>query len=186
MGWLFYDAKNYRPDGSVDRKKEADETFSESYTVLKSVMVASVHYAAVKNKRTGAVSAAVTLTSSDKRGSGFNFGYKGISENMGPCEAKCPRSILKLLTPTEDEYAIAWRDRCHTYHAQTDVFKNLPVGTKISWVATAGFSHFKEGECVTLEKVIPRGRGARWLCKAIPVYIKPKYVDMGEVKILAA
>ncbi len=31
---------------------------------------------------------------------------------MGPCEAECPERILRLLTPTTYEYAIAWRRRC--------------------------------------------------------------------------
>ena len=43
---------------------------------------------------------------------GFTFGYKDMDESMGPCESKCPESILKLLTPTTYEYAIAWRQRC--------------------------------------------------------------------------
>ena len=119
MGWAFYNASNYKPNGRVDRKKEADETFSEHYTVIESVMVASVHYAAIKNERTGAVSAAVTLTATANRGSGSNFGYKGMSENMGPSDAKCPISILELLTPTDDEYAIKWREKCYAYHSNT-------------------------------------------------------------------
>lgn len=31
---------------------------------------------------------------------------------MGPCEAECPVAILDLLTPTDAEYAVAWRERC--------------------------------------------------------------------------
>lgn len=35
-----------------------------------------------------------------------------LSENMGPCEADCPASILDLLTPTEHRHALDWRERC--------------------------------------------------------------------------
>lgn len=42
--------------------------------------------------------------------------YKDISENMGPWKSRCPESILSLLPPTKNEYAIAWRDRCHKYN----------------------------------------------------------------------
>lgn len=31
---------------------------------------------------------------------------------MGPYEDDCPRSILDLLSPTDNEYANAWRARC--------------------------------------------------------------------------
>ena len=35
-----------------------------------------------------------------------------LTEHMGPCEAECPAVILDLLTPTDTEYAITWRERC--------------------------------------------------------------------------
>jgi hypothetical protein len=37
---------------------------------------------------------------------------KAITEDMGPAEDECPARILKLLTPTENEYASQWRERC--------------------------------------------------------------------------
>ncbi len=43
---------------------------------------------------------------------GYTFGYKDMSEDMGPCEARCPKTILDLLTPTTSEYALNWRKRC--------------------------------------------------------------------------
>ena len=44
--------------------------------------------------------------------SGEQFGYKDMEESMGPCEDDCPRSILDLLTPTENDHAQDWRRRC--------------------------------------------------------------------------
>jgi len=38
--------------------------------------------------------------------------YKDMDETVGPCEAKCPKSLLKLLGPTDQPYAIAWRKAC--------------------------------------------------------------------------
>jgi len=45
----------------------------------------------------------------------YNFGYKDMGEEMGPCESRCPERILKLLTPTDSEFAKAWRQRCWDY-----------------------------------------------------------------------
>ncbi len=42
----------------------------------------------------------------------YNFGYKEISEDMGPCNYSCPERILKLLTPTDDKWAQEWREKC--------------------------------------------------------------------------
>ena len=43
---------------------------------------------------------------------GFTFGYKDMTEDMGPNESKCPKTILELLTPTTSEYANNWRKAC--------------------------------------------------------------------------
>lgn len=41
-----------------------------------------------------------------------NFGWKDMDETCGPYEASCPERILKLLTPTDNQYANDWRQRC--------------------------------------------------------------------------
>lgn len=43
---------------------------------------------------------------------GFTFGYKDMDETMGPCESKCPKTILEMLTPTDSQWAKEWRERC--------------------------------------------------------------------------
>ena len=54
MGWTSYHATHYKPGGSIDRKAECDEYFMGGlnvghYQILKSAMVGSVYYAAVKS-----------------------------------------------------------------------------------------------------------------------------------------
>lgn len=41
-----------------------------------------------------------------------NFGYKDMDETMGPYRYECPERILKLLTPTNHEWAKEWREKC--------------------------------------------------------------------------
>lgn len=43
---------------------------------------------------------------------GFTFGYKDMTESMGPVVCRCPEKILDMLTETESEYANSWRQRC--------------------------------------------------------------------------
>lgn len=123
MGWICYDSKELYSNGKVNRRKEMDkvcswETDDHSSRVLKSVMVGSVYYAAVEvtTISTGAreVTAVVCITCGRKPGdpNGYNFGYKFMDETMGPLAFDCPGSILKLLTPTENEEAQTWRDIC--------------------------------------------------------------------------
>lgn len=170
MGWTGQHATHYKR-GTVDRKAECDAYFMEGlnagfYNVLKSALVGSVYYAAVQNvKRYGEEQpdgsrpiedipeaeretwAAVFLTSVDSRDY-FNFMYKDMSEDMGPCERQCPMGILKLLSPTDHEYAIEWRKDCYAAiekKKNPNTLSNLPVG------ATIRFTNWK-GEAVELTK----------------------------------
>jgi hypothetical protein len=110
MGWTFLYSI------PADPKAELDGLFTCytetcTYRVLKSSMVGTVYYAAVKKIKVGEpviVFGAVCLT---KRGQG-QWGYKDMDESMGPDESKCPIGILRLLTPTDSEWANAWRTRC--------------------------------------------------------------------------
>jgi hypothetical protein len=153
MGWTSYHATHYK-NGKVDRKAECDAYFMESlnrgyYEVVKSTMVGSVYYAAVKAvKQYGPADesgnrpivsippedqrtfAAVFLTSTNSKDY-YNFAYKDMTETMGPCETDCPDSILKLLSPTDHEYALAWRERCKKKNQAKKTLAALPVGAKI-------------------------------------------------------
>lgn len=156
MGWTSYHATHYK-NGKVDRKAECDAYFMEGSSagfcrVVKSAVVGTVYYAAVENlKRYGKkqpdgtqpiedipeaerfVWAAVFLTSVDNKDY-HNFSYKDMSEDMGPCECRCPESVLKLLSPTDSQWANEWRERCRENakrEKSPDALHNLPVGAVI-------------------------------------------------------
>ena len=129
----------YDSHGSYDRK---DWTVIGAMKVLKSAMVGSVYYAAVETHKDGQspfVWAAVFLTSGKGR-DGSVWGYKDMDETMGPCEDKCPASILALLSPTDDKDANEWRERCRAnIRRKAEERKNgpaplyAPTGVRI-WV----------------------------------------------------
>jgi len=165
MGWVFYDSHYYKSNGKVDRKKEIDSKFNENDTVVKSAMVGSTYYAAIKNTNTNEVFAYIALTSQDDR-HGFNFGYKDMDETCGPYESKCPNSILKLLSPTTNEWALQWREKCREYHIQKKspgLFSSLPLGTKIIWtIPSDNFTGGEKGEKQELIKLKFGHRHACW------------------------
>ena len=140
MGWDYHHAEHYTKNGSVDRKKELDQDFTwnsetRSYEVLKSKMVGTTYYAAVKNHvfETGDeyVWGLVCLTRTDMKDY-FNFGKKAMDETMGPCAYDCPKNILELLTPTDNEFANAWRQACwNKINNPKPPLGKLPIGTKI-------------------------------------------------------
>lgn len=116
MGWTgIFDAIR-KSNGTIDRKATLERDFSgwsngESITkMLKGSMAGSVFYAAMETTTPAGrdVWALVILTSTN----GAEFCYKDMDETCGPCEASCPVSILDALTPTTNETANAWRQRC--------------------------------------------------------------------------
>lgn len=112
-------------NGGVDRRAECDAYFMEGlnrghYEVLKSTLVGTVYYAAVKRlkKYEGhdkdgnlfysdlplgeqKVFGAVFITSTSKKDY-YNFGYKDMEETMGPGDCDCPKSIIDLLSETNN------------------------------------------------------------------------------------
>ena len=111
MGWsgVHFDEKiRTAKEKKMAMDYEVNDGLNE---VIKSSMVGNVYYAAVKKLKTGEVYGLVGLVRV-KNTDFINFRYKLISDIEGPVEAKCPRSILALLSPTDNELANNWRNRC--------------------------------------------------------------------------
>jgi len=102
---------------TYERKAEGDTPF-QGLRVLKSVYSGSTYYAAAErydeNGKRIYVTAIICLVRWNTRASdGHIFGYKDMDEDMDPCEASCPRSVLALLTSTSHPFALDWRRRCY-------------------------------------------------------------------------
>ncbi len=179
MGWTWQCAKFYKRKGCIDRKAECDELYTwnneetgDTCRVLKSAMVGRTWYGACERTRPGQqpyVFAGICLTSVDSR-EGYNFGFKDMDESMGPCERECPVSILNLLSPRDDKWAIEWRAACRENAAKKAAAKkdpnslqNLPLGAQITVQ--------KNGRSVILEKGRIRNRkNPVWISRAENVY----------------
>ena len=115
MGWLIY------PDTPSDIKAEIARILTGPQTTpIKICRVGSTWYAAVKATPSqppsdftlspdGTYTFAAVILTSIKKG---EWGYKDMDETMGPSASQCPKSILKLLSPTTSTYANNWRERC--------------------------------------------------------------------------
>ena len=180
MGWTSYHASHYKiakGRRTVDRKAECDAYFMEElnrghYNVVKSTMIGSTYYAAVQALKRGIrqdennyiyedipenereTFAVVFLTSVDMKDH-FNFSYKDMCESMGPCSYDCPKGILDLLSPTENEYANEWRQKCYEKIKEKNnpnSLRKLPVGTKIKVIMPFDTKYHSSGQEVVLTK----------------------------------
>ncbi len=121
MGWLYMRSL----EGHATPKAYLDAQFTYARDTGRSRVLASslvgrrTYYAAVEwipaasgEREVWGLICLVRYNPRDREG--LVFGYKDMSESMGPCESECPRRILDLLTATENTYALAWRERCRT------------------------------------------------------------------------
>ena len=80
----------------------------------------------------GLVWAAVFLTSTK----GNDFSYKNMDETENPFYYDCPKSILELLSATDNELAMTWRKRCYEKIEKNKSglsLSKVPIGTAILW-----------------------------------------------------
>lgn len=152
---------------SVNRKEMVEkEINTKCYDILKSRMVGSTYYAALKEKGKERVFALVVLTS-------IKDGYfytKIMDESVGPCYYDCPESIMKLLTETEYEYAKNWRKLVEEKRNKPDLNK-LPIGTMIAWTTHDG----KERKAYKHEAACQFKRPF-WMIVGERKYISKKYI----------
>ena len=197
MGWTSYHVEaTYNPKAkrrTVNRKAECDKLFNQDmvtyddntvigkYEVLKSHIVGSTYYAAVKRIKfatetkpeESCVFAAIVLTSVDSKDY-FNFSYKDMDETMGPYQYGCPKSILDLLSPTDNEYANKWRERCYEVLKEKkspNSLGNLPVGSKIKYV-----NHNGEEIVLIKHEAAYQFKRPFWMCVNRIGYVSPKRI----------
>lgn len=184
MGWTSYHASYYK-NGKIDRKAECDDIFNDDmvtwgddhkvigkYEVLKSAMVGSTYYAAVKRTKFATetepeqsrIFAVICLTSTNMK-EYYNFSYKDMDESCGPGDCDCPKSILDLLPPTDNEWANEWRKACYENIAKKknpNALNKLPWGSIIEWTTQYDLtSGRKAGDKIKLTKCAIEGNGIR-------------------------
>ncbi len=151
MGWLFMSSL----EGHAGPRSYLDNQFTYERDGLRSTVLASAlvrmrtYYAAVEHVRDGEapeVFAVVCLVRYNPRDrEGYIFGYKDLTEHMGPVEAECPAGVLDMLTPTDNPHALAWRERCRNAIAARAKRPRLKPGMVVVFDAplrfTDGTSH---------------------------------------------
>lgn len=116
MGWTCTD-KPHNVKEYFDKMHVSAHPEKSTMRVLKSALKNfREYYAAVEitNRETGEskVVCSVIICNFYKDYGTDQISYKEMMDSCGPNVDNCPESILKLLTDTDSQYAIDWRDRC--------------------------------------------------------------------------
>lgn len=139
MGWLF---------GWNTRKELIENLVSgNGVKTLKHCMVGNNMWAVQEYDRTdGTTARFICLYMMQGRNySGDGWGYKGVSEDMGPTETSCPASYLDLV-PDPGGYATEWRARVQARALRAK--QKFSVGQQVKlW-----------GRTYKVTEVLPRGK----------------------------
>ena len=114
----------------------APSFWGPKYTVLKATLVKrNTAYMAIRYKHEDKdfVFAAIYLVRYAPK-SYHNLIYKEMDETVGPGYCECPESVLDLLTPTDNKYALEWRKACREYHAKRKEFNKRWKEVKEGWI----------------------------------------------------
>lgn len=123
MGWTFiskpdnikqFFTEMFEDDGDKIKYKVLDAKIVSLRTLY---MAIEKTYPESKDRDVFGLVVLLDMTSARKEY--HNFGYKIIDENACPYYFKCPKSILDLLTETQNENALKWRERCREYAMMT-------------------------------------------------------------------
>lgn len=160
MGWTF----THRPKGITTKRFFEDScNYSRedgSYgKILDCKAFLDTVYMAYEVKRKDSPKEVVGIVCLTKYVKDYhNFGYKDMDETMGPYSYHCPKSILDKLTPTDNEAALKWREKCKEQIAKNEKAKTLKVGDKIMiggdtyrllerkkgwWLGSLGYGNFR-------------------------------------------
>jgi hypothetical protein len=148
MGWTYSERQKGTPDKEW-YAREFDHPGGRVVDCASTLGAAFLAYE-LRDKDTGAARGiiGIVLLTHWTRGA-FNFGYKDMTEDMGPCEARCPERILRQLTPVRDLLragifgphgalnAWHWRRHCQD-HLQRRTFEGsrvraLKPGDVLTW-----------------------------------------------------
>ena len=157
MGWLTMPLSSMHPHTTPKAYLDAQFTYGRRddagkgralRIVASSCLRNQVYYAAAVpstdevDEPTFAVVCLVKWNPRDKEG--FVFGYKDMTEHMGPSEAECPERILALLGDTDDPSALNWRRRCIDNLARAS--RPLEHGMRIRLPSPVKFTDGYEGD----------------------------------------
>lgn len=168
MGWLYMQSLGGHsgPRQYLDAQFTYQRDDVTSKVLRSSLVRMRTYYAAVEYVRLATdertVFAVVCLVRYNPRDrEGYIFGYKDMTESMGPCESECPEAILDLLTPTDSQYANEWRARCRANATARRAMSRRPSPRPGQTIVLEQPLAFRDGRTLDRFEVVANPRSRR-------------------------
>jgi hypothetical protein len=112
MGWSFEIRERSRKDFI---ESLTTNHFGPDYTPLESRVVGNHVWQLVKQESANRTFITLDLIAKERNG---GWGYKGLSEDMGPYHYDCPLALLDKASEPINESAKEWRIKVREFHAK--------------------------------------------------------------------
>ena len=155
MGWTsIYDVNKDEVHAEVENLFQRDKiagTNEKRFAILLHTNYGSTHYLAVRDNTTNTTHAFIILTHYDSKDRCFT--YKDLCEDMG-CEYRgAPMKILDLLSDTDNEIALQWRNNVRDWNKrQAWLKKHLVEGAVIELEHSIRYPGLGDFSTFTLSK----------------------------------
>lgn len=146
MGWSFEVYPRSRKD--FIESLTGDKHFSEDYKALEHRVVGNHVWQLVRQVSANRTFICLDLIAKERNG---GWGYKGLSEDMGPYHYDCPLALLDKASEPVNETAKEWRIKVRAFHAK----KAAKLKPKVGLIVKSGSASYE-----LLEPCAPR-RGWR-------------------------
>lgn len=127
MGWSFEVQERSRKDFVDSIRSQAH--FGPGYTYLDGRAVGNHIWGLVRDESAGRKFITLDLIAKERNG---GWGYKGMSEDMGPYHYDCPLSLIERATDPTNDSAREWRQKVIAYHAARAKAGKAEVG-RLVW-----------------------------------------------------
>lgn len=188
MGWTFTSKGSQTTKEFFEKEFNYDKGDGRSGKIIRFSCTWTIAYMAYEVKvpatesgpaKTDVIAIVCLLRHVPNDPAGYTFGYKDMTENMGPCERRCPKTILELLTPTTEEYAIGWRKDCWERINKKATAPKVKAGDWVKFAQTIRFRGGSELDTLqwvkgsTFKRYYDNFRLPNWREKEYTVVAKP-------------
>ncbi|MBT2325502.1 hypothetical protein J7E62_24520 [Variovorax paradoxus] len=127
MGWSYSCDVNYTLKDQLADFRTPGKHYSAHYRLVRSACVGNHHWALLEDTRNGHHTITLDLMQGPSKKHGMGAGYKGMSEDWGPCYYDCPLTILDNARAPETLEAYLWRQTVRAHHATKKAKKKALV-----------------------------------------------------------
>lgn len=180
MGWSFsygHTRKDVIAELTRDESRRDGGIFRTLAHCCKGTVLYAVHENEFTNKAGEIERHRFVAVHMLQNGGYDGWGYKSVSEEMGPYQTTCPPKYFEIAGPTDSKTAQEWRDKCLAAAADRKVKGSVKVGDTIVFKPGITIGRRSEKEKLEGQKAVVTKRKGRG------IWVRMGHYDNVRIKV---